>query len=833
MRFWSTLAAVLVLAPAAHGALLVPYHAESSMTIGPGVVYERGTMSAATAGRQAVYIARASMSQPALRFESSISNDRIVGLETTTGQANRRNREGHRAVAAINADFFDSDQAPFGIHIQEGELIAYGPRPRPSFGITSEHRAIIGNAGVTGSMCRVDGICMPVARLNQARTMGEGTGELVLYTRRFGEATGTDDGGTEVVLSGLPSPLPIRGSFELTVKRVRTKAGSTKLEGNDVVLSGSGVGARFLALLPEGSHLAFTLTITGGWESVTQAVSGPAIVVRENGVAIDPYIRGYADVARARSGIGLTARGDVVLFAIDGRQPGYSMGVTLDELAELMVSQGIVTGLAFDGGGSTTLGIRLPGDDGVTMVNRGSDGSERAVGNSLLIFSTAPTGPLAQIAVRPDAATVLGGSHVQYQAFGEDAASNAVRLPRPARWEVTGGAGIIDTSGRFTAGATGEGTVEAALDDVAGSTPVSVVSSLTSLEMLPNPVIVDSGATQEFTLIGRDDKDRGVLVDSSAADWKASPVIGRITAPGILRASSSGRGSLSAAIAQVHAAARVEIGKAPVVIDGFEGTSGLEISASRASATISRAVRSDPVRSGNASLRLAYDMRNQRGISAAGVKWQPVRDVESRPLRIGLWVWGDGSHHDLRGNYRDGTGALKIVNFTATPGPLLTSCDRRRGGIDWTGWKYIDVGIPADVAVPIRWERIYIVENNDRCDNSSTLFFDDLRAVYLSSPEDTIGPSITALVPPPGAVIEGSRIEIGGSLKDESGIEPSSIRLLVDGVEQPVVFDAKSGRVRYVPARPLPPGVHRVHLEADDREGNPTQPFAEWNFTLK
>ncbi|HEX7421118.1 MAG TPA: phosphodiester glycosidase family protein [Thermoanaerobaculia bacterium] len=814
-------------------ALSAPYKAEVSATIAPGVVHERGALSTSVSGRQAVYVVRVDMSQPVVRFEASISNDRIVGLEPTTSQANRKNHEGHRAVAAINADFFDSNQAPFGIHIENGELIAYGPKPRPSFGVTADRRVLIGNAGVSGSLCRVDGICMPVARLNQARTMGEGTGELDLYTSRFGDSTGTDESGTEVTLSGAPSPLPVKGSFEFTVKRVRTKYGATKLTEGEVVLSGSGVGAKFLDLLPDGAHVALTLTPTSGWETAAHAISGPNILVREGSIAIDPYQHGYADVALARSGIGITAKGDVLLFAIDGRQPGYSMGVTLDELAELMVSQGVVTGLNLDGGGSTTLGIRLPGNDGVTMVNRGADGSERAVGNSLILFSSAPTGPLAQIAIRPDSAVVLSGSHLEFAAFGEDAANNAVRLSRGARWEVAGNIGTIDTSGRFTAGAAGDGSVKATIDDVAASTPASVVASLSAVEIVPSPVIVSSGATQMFTLIGRDAQNRNVFVDASAAEWRGSPAIGKFTQPGSLAASKGGRGSISVVVGPAMANARVEIGKAPVVIESFEDTNSVKISASRASANVSRAVRPEPVRSGSASLKLTYDFRNQTAISAASVRWDPPKEIESRPLRVGVWVWGDGSHHDLRGNYRDASGAIKIVNFTQTPGPLLSTCERRRGGIDWVGWKYLEVPIPHDVIVPIRWERIYLVEGNDRCDNASSIFFDDLRAVYLESSEDTTGPSITALVPQPGAVIEGGRPEIGGSVKDPSGIEPSSVRLLVDGVQVPATFDDASGRARYIPLKPLEPGVHHIHLEAEDRVGNPTQPFAEWEFTVK
>ena len=811
-------------------ALSAPYRASATMTVAPGVVYERGTITTTTTGQQAVFIARVSLEEPVLKFEGSISNDRIVGLEPVTQQANRKNREGHRAVAAINGDFFDPNQAPFGIHIQDGELIAFGPKSRPAFGITAERKPLIGTAGIAGSVCRQDGVCAPLGRVNQARTMGEGTGELVLYTTRFGDNTGTDATGTEVILGSVPLPLPSHGSFNGIVKRVRTKSGATPLAEGDVVLSGSGTGAKFLELIPDGARLAITLTITPGWESVTQAVSGPNILIRNGAMSIDPYTQGFADVTHPRSGIGITEKGEVLLFAIDGRQPGYSMGVTLDELAELMISQGVVNGLNLDGGGSTTLGIRIPGTDALTMMNRGSDGFERAVGNSILLFSTAPTGPLAMLAVRPESAVVLSGSHIDYTAAGLDAAYNPVKLPRPPRWEST--AGIIDVNGRFTTGGAGDATIKAFVGEVTGSTTVSVVPALAALEIAPDPVIVMKGLTQSFTLRGRDAQGRPVFIDPVAAEWRASPGIGKV-APGELYASNSGRGNVTASVGGVTATARVEIGKPPVVLDDFEDSGNKTISATHSAANLSRAVRADPVRRGTASLRLWYDMRNQPGISAAGVKWEPGRQIDSRPLRVGVWVYGDGSRKDLRANYRDGTGSVKVLNFTSTPGPLLTSCTRRHGGIDWVGWKYVDVAIPRDAILPLKWERIYLVESNDRCDNASSVYFDDLRAVYLDTPEDTTGPVITNLVPPNAAVIEGGRPEIGGSIRDESGIEPSSIRLFVDGEQVPVTFDVTSGRARYTPVKPLPNGSHRIRLEAEDRMGNPAQPFAQWGFTVR
>jgi hypothetical protein len=173
------------------------------------------------------------------------------------------------------------------------------------------------------------------------------------------------------------------------------------------------------------------------------------------------------------------------------------------------------------------------------------------------------------------------------------------------------------------------------------------------------------------------------------------------------------------------------------------------------------------------------------------------------------------------------------VNFTQTPGPLVSSCSKRRGGIDWAGWKYLEIPVPADAVLPLKWERIYLVESNERCHNASAIYLDDLRAIYLDIPEDVTGPMITNLVPAPGAVIEGGRPEIGASIKDESGVEPSSIRLFVDGVQVAVVFDVTSGRARYTPLKPLATGHHRIRLEAEDRAGNPAQPAAEWAFTVR
>jgi hypothetical protein len=67
------------------------------------------------------------------------------------------------------------------------------------------------------------------------------------------------------------------------------------------------------------------------------------------------------------------------MVAVDGRQE-TSVGMTLEELAEAMISLGAYEAMNLDGGGSTALVV------GDSIVNRPSDASgERPVGNVVAV----------------------------------------------------------------------------------------------------------------------------------------------------------------------------------------------------------------------------------------------------------------------------------------------------------------------------------------------------------------------------------------------------------------------------------------------------------------
>ena len=72
-----------------------------------------------------------------------------------------------------------------------------------------------------------------------------------------------------------------------------------------------------------------------------------------------------------------------MLFAIDGRQE-FSIGASVEGLADIMIEHGVWQGMSLDGGGSTSL---LAGSEITTRaVGWGVDDNERRIANALLVI---------------------------------------------------------------------------------------------------------------------------------------------------------------------------------------------------------------------------------------------------------------------------------------------------------------------------------------------------------------------------------------------------------------------------------------------------------------
>jgi exopolysaccharide biosynthesis protein len=111
------------------------------------------------------------------------------------------------------------------------------------------------------------------------------------------------------------------------------------------------------------------------------ALAGNARLIRDGVVLPGPG----GDATYPQAAIGHTADHRLILFVSDGRQPEFSAGMTYREAAEVLAEFGAVDALAFDGGGSATIVMADGEDRDPRVLNRPSDGKERAVGNNLAI----------------------------------------------------------------------------------------------------------------------------------------------------------------------------------------------------------------------------------------------------------------------------------------------------------------------------------------------------------------------------------------------------------------------------------------------------------------
>lgn len=120
---------------------------------------------------------------------------------------------------------------------------------------------------------------------------------------------------------------------------------------------------------------------------IYNAISGNLMLVKDG----RPAAGLDAADAQPRTAIALNKNNrQMIIIVVDGRQPGYSQGATLAEMAELLVEFGGHTGMNMDGGGSSTLVIEGEGGRPVVLnspVDHNIPGRERVVGNHLGIYA--------------------------------------------------------------------------------------------------------------------------------------------------------------------------------------------------------------------------------------------------------------------------------------------------------------------------------------------------------------------------------------------------------------------------------------------------------------
>src|SRR5919202_1397450 len=343
-------------------------------TLMPGVVYSR-QVEFTSHGPVVIHVLSAPKPVGGLyQLKPVLSNNAIIGRERVTSM--QRSVSSVATVAGVNGDLFAwKDGHPTGALIRAGVLDSAPSAERSTIGVDTdgnlrvERVAMSGTWKGTGQRRRL-GIHEPVSR----RT--------TLYTPTWGPRTPAESNAVAVTLESFPAARP-NADLTATVTQVAQGGNQPIPPGGAVLVARA--DAQFLTQeAPVGTTLSVNLLLTPQWRNVTDALGGGPIIVR-NGKPVFRSLELFTPAQLAtrnpRTAVGQTADGRILLVAVDGRQPGYSTGLTNFELALLMMRLGAVTASALDAGGSTTMAF-----DG-KLLNRPSDpGGERAVAETLAVL---------------------------------------------------------------------------------------------------------------------------------------------------------------------------------------------------------------------------------------------------------------------------------------------------------------------------------------------------------------------------------------------------------------------------------------------------------------
>jgi hypothetical protein len=149
-------------------------------------------------------------------------------------------------------------------------------------------------------------------------------------------------------------------------------------------------GQRWVTLnFSEQNEVSFGEALNPAWN----AISGLGYLVR-GGKPVAPPAHPLDSVLYDRAAAGVDEKGEILMLAIvEGRQPGRSEGLTINEFSQLLSKHGFADAIQLDGGGSTTLVKRQP-NARYELINTTSNFCqpwwERAVANHLGIFARPP-----------------------------------------------------------------------------------------------------------------------------------------------------------------------------------------------------------------------------------------------------------------------------------------------------------------------------------------------------------------------------------------------------------------------------------------------------------
>jgi len=496
------------------------------------------------------------MTGPGDAYPIVMNGDTIYGTTKISNMVSYAESLGKNVLAVVNTDFFflEHGGVPLGIVIEDG---VYKSSPGGRNAVTVGYDGSIDI--ITAPTVRISllnnggneevdnaGKAVSFEHLNKPRTE---YGWMNLFSEDFSTvSTRTSTPGWFVKFRIIEGTLSVLGSMTLEVTETLTSDGAIPIGEGNLVLSSAeqnDLGAEF-EKFAVGDIV--TLTTTCHDERLVNAkhATGGGDILVSGGVLGDSSGWSSSLIPRApRTAFGVRKDGTVISYVIDGRNSDFSVGLTLHELADEMLRQGCVYAVNFDGGGSTALSVRVPGDKRATVMNRPSDGAERGCATYILFVTDAVSGGAARnLGLKNNGVVVLAESSVDLSFSATDKGYMPATVPGDIR--VTPYDPEASVSGaRYTAGSIAGPdllTLYSPSSGASGTGEVYVITQPTSITAIRKgsssaltSVRLSPEQTLEFDVIATYYR-RPVISQLHSFTYTISENIGEMTELGVFKA---------------------------------------------------------------------------------------------------------------------------------------------------------------------------------------------------------------------------------------------------------------------------------------------------------
>ena len=534
----------------------------NSRWLADNLEYTNTVTYGASAGRGESFAIR--LAGPGDAYPIVMKGDTIYGKFKISGMVSYAESLGKNVLAAVNSDFFSMQTGvPLGVVIEDGEYkssseglnaVCFGYDGSVSF-VDSPvvTMTLANNGGGGGEDVDNSGKTVILENFNKYRA---DTGGMYMFSEAFSTvSTRTASSGWFVkfkIIIGKPS---VNGAVLLEVTEMLRSDKAMEIGEGYMVLTAAdqcGYGSEYekfavgdvvvLTFSCEDENVANAKYATGG---------GNMIVCDGEKADSDEWEKDLKPKA-PRTALGVREDGSVVSYVIDGRNSQHSVGMTMDELVDEMLRLGCVNAINFDGGGSSALSVRLPGEGLHTVVNKPSDGTERGCATYILFVTDAKSdGRAKNLSLANDGAIVLARSSIELSF----AASDNGYMPANVPFDVKALPSVEGASvGASVAGATYTTGSEAGTETVTlfspstgarGTGNVVVIGAPTSLVVSrkgsTKPLISAKMKPGELLELGFSATyyRRAVTCQALSFEYEITGDIGEMVEPGVFRAGQS------------------------------------------------------------------------------------------------------------------------------------------------------------------------------------------------------------------------------------------------------------------------------------------------------